>query len=43
VIDARLLRQLALGHLLGLELRAQPLVEGAAVLDTHLLACLTSA
>ena len=35
VVDARRLGQLALRHLLGLELCAQPLVEGAAVLLGH--------
>ena len=35
VVHAGLLRQLALGHLLGLELSPQPFVEGAWVLDAH--------
>ena len=35
VVDARLLRQLALRHLLGLELGSKPLVECAAVLGRH--------
>jgi hypothetical protein len=35
VIDARLLGELALRHLLGLELGSQPLVERATVLGGH--------
>ena len=35
VVDTRLLRQLALRHLLGLELGSQPFVECAAVLGRH--------
>ena len=35
MIDARLLRQLALRHLLRLKLSPQPLVEGSPVLDAH--------
>ena len=35
VVHARLLRQLALRHLLGFELGPQPLVEGSAVLCRH--------
>ena len=37
VVDAGRLRQLALRHLLGLELGAQPLVEGSTVLGGHVL------
>ena len=35
MVDTRLLRQLALRHLLGLELGPQPFVEGSAVLGRH--------
>src|SRR6188508_2243199 len=35
VIDTRLLRQLALRHLLRLELGPQPIVEGPSVMDAH--------
>ena len=35
VIDARLLGELALRHLLGLELGSQPFIEGSAVLGRH--------
>ena len=36
VVDARLLGELPLGHLLGLELGSQPFVEGSSVLGRHM-------
>jgi len=35
MIDARLLRQLSLRHVLRLELSPQPIIEGSPVLDAH--------